>query len=124
VNQNDQYSHEGSRWVLYHGTSTARLKGILVEDGSLRRATVGDQKVALTTEKSVAEYFACNAVFADKHDHPNEESSAVVLVLNSEGLLALNYNLIPFSDPVWGDGECDWENEIECWTILSLWRRC
>jgi hypothetical protein len=114
VIQNDQHSYEGSRWVLYHGTSTARLKRIL-EDGRLRKATVGDQKIALTTERSVAEYFACNAVFGDRHDRPNEESSGVVLVLDGEGLLALNFDLAEFRDPIWGDGECNWENEIECW---------
>jgi hypothetical protein len=104
--------------VLYHGTSSARLKGIL-EDDRLRRATVGDQKIALTTERSVAEYFACNAVFADKHDRPGEDSSAVVLTLDGEGLLALNYDLVQCSDPVWGEGECDWENEIECWDDIE-----
>jgi len=40
-------------------------------------------------------------------------------VLDGEGLLVLNYNLVPFSDPVWGDGECDWENEIECWDDIK-----
>ena len=104
--------------MLYHGTSTARLKRIL-EDGRLRKATVGDQKIALTTERSVAEYFACNAVFADKHDHPDAESSPVVLVLDGAGLLVLNYKLVPFSDPIWGDGECEWENEIECWDDIE-----
>jgi hypothetical protein len=118
VKQNEQDVYEGSRWVLYHGTSTARLKRIL-EDGRLRKATVGDQKISLTTERSVAEYFACNAVFADKHDHPDEESSPVVLVLDGEGLLAFNYNLVPFSDPYWRDGESDWENEIECWDDIE-----
>jgi hypothetical protein len=43
----------------------------------------------------------------------------VVLVLDGEGLLALNYNLVPFSDPYWGEGECDWENEIECWDDIE-----
>lgn len=118
MKQNEQHVYEGSRWTLYHSTSTARLKRILA-DGRLRRATSGDQKIALTTERCVAEYFACNAVFADKHDHPDEESSPVVLVLDGEGLLALNYSLLPFSDPVWGEGECDWENEIECWDDIE-----
>ena len=113
VKQNEKHLYEGSRWVLYHGTSTARLKQILGED-RLRKATAGDQKVALTTERSVAEYFACNAVFADKHDRPDQDSTGVVLVLDREGLLALNYDLAEFRDPIWGDGECDWENEIEC----------
>jgi hypothetical protein len=118
VKQNEECLYAGSRWVLYHGTSTARLKHIL-EDGRLRRASIGDQKIALSPERSVAEYFACNAVFADKHDHPDEESSPVVLALDGEGLLADNYNLVPFSDPCWGDGECDWENEIECWDDIE-----
>lgn len=39
----------------------------------------------------------------------------MLLVLDGEGLLALNYNLVAFSDPVWGEGECDWENEVACW---------
>jgi hypothetical protein len=118
VKQNEQHFDEASRWVLYHGTSTARLKPILAED-RLRKATSGDQKIALTTERSVAEYFACNAVFGDRHDRPNEESSGVVLVLDREGLLALNYDLAEFRDPIWGDGECDWENEIECWDDIE-----
>jgi hypothetical protein len=118
VNQNERHVYDGSRWVLYHGTSTARLKRIL-EDGRLRRATTGDQKIALTTERSVAEYFACNAVFADKHDRPDQESSPVVLVLDGAGLLADNYKLVPFSDPIWGDGECAWENDIECWDDIE-----
>ena len=66
-----------------------------------------DQKIALTTERSVAEYFACNTVSADKRNDPEEESGPVVLVLNGEGLLARNYNLVPFSDPYWGEGKCD-----------------
>jgi hypothetical protein len=119
MNQNEQYLYEGSRWVLYHGTSTARLQRIRTA-GRLRRATSGDQKVALTTERSVAEYFACNAAWADKHDRPpSADSSGVVLVLDGEGLLALNYNLTPFSDPIWGEGACDWENEIECWDDIE-----
>jgi hypothetical protein len=117
VKQNEQHLDEGSRWVLYHGTSTARLKHILVED-RLRRATIGDQKIPLT-KRSVAEYFGCNAVFGDKHDHPEEESTGVVLVLDGEELLALNYDLAEFRDPFWGDGECDWENEIECWDDIE-----
>jgi hypothetical protein len=118
VKQNEQHLDEGSRWVLYHGTSTARLKLILGEN-RLRKATSCDRKIALTTERSVAEYFVCNAVFADKHDRPEEKSSAVVLVLDGEGLLSLNYDLAEFRDPIWGDGECDWENEIECWDDIE-----
>jgi hypothetical protein len=69
----------------------------------LRRATVGDRKIALTTERSVAESFACHAVFADKRDRPDQDSTGVVLVRDGEGLLALNYDLAEFRDPIWGD---------------------
>jgi hypothetical protein len=120
VRQNEQHLYEGTRWALYHGTSTARLKRIL-EEGRLTRQGIGEQKISLTTERSVAEYFACNAVFGDTHDHPEEESSPVVLVLDGEALLALNYNLVPFSDTYWGEGECDWETRSRVGTTLSLW---
>ena len=115
---NGRKLEKGPRWVLHHGTSTRRLRGILKED-LLRTSKTGDAKIALTTERSVAEYFACNAVFGDRHDHPDEESSPVMLVLDGEGLLALNYDLTGFSDPVWGEGECDWENEIACWDDID-----
>ena len=101
MKQNDQQLYEATSWILYHGTSTARLNRIL-EDGRLRRSPFGDQKIALTTERSVAEYFACNAVSGEKYDNPGEESSPVVLVLDGEGLLELNYNLVSFSDPILG----------------------
>jgi hypothetical protein len=118
VNQNEQHVYDGSRWVLYHGTSTARLKSIL-RDGRLRASGTGDPKISLTTERSVAEYWACHAVFGDRRDRPGEDSSEVVLVIDGEGLLELNYDLSAFSDPIWGDGECDWENEIECWDDIE-----
>jgi hypothetical protein len=97
--------------VLYHGTSTARLKRIL-RDGRLRASRTDDPKVSLTTERSFAEYWACLAVFGDRRDRPGEDS-------NGEGLLELNYDLSGFSDPVWGEGECDWENEIACWDNIE-----
>lgn len=123
MNQIEQHRYNGSRWVLYHGTSTARLKRIL-EDGRLRKATVGDQKIALTTERSVAEYFACNAVFADKHDRPDQESSPVVLALDGEGLLADNYDLVSFSDPIWGEGDATGKTRSSAGTTSSPWTRC
>jgi hypothetical protein len=43
MKQKEQHLYDGSRWVLYHGTSTARLKRIL-EDGRLRRATRGAKR--------------------------------------------------------------------------------
>jgi len=113
MRQDKQHVLRASRWVLYHGTSSYRLKEIQREN-RLRLPQVGDEKISLTTEHSVAEYFACNAVFGDRHDHPVEESHPVLLVLDGEGLLTLGYELEGFSDDCWGDGECDWENEIAC----------
>jgi hypothetical protein len=115
---NERPVGEGSRWVLYHGTSTARLKRIC-QEGRLRTSQPGDPKIALTTERSVAEYFACVAVSGDRHDRPDEESSGVVLVLDGEGLIALNYDLLEFRDHIWGEGECDCENEIACWNDIE-----
>jgi hypothetical protein len=79
----------------------------------------GRPEIALTTERSVAEYFACVAVFADRRDRPDEESSGVVLVLDGEGLIALNYDLSEFRDHIWGGGKCDWGNEIACWDDIE-----
>lgn len=95
-----------SRWVLYHGTSTSRLNSILKED-RLRISNPGDPKISLTTERSVAEYWACHAVFGDRHDRSDKESKAVVLVLDCEKLLAAGYDLTEFRDDIWGEGECD-----------------
>jgi hypothetical protein len=53
----------------------------------------------------------------DKHDHPDKESSPVVLVLDSAGLLARNYNLLSVIRS--GARGCDWENEIECWDDIE-----
>jgi hypothetical protein len=75
-----------------------------------------DQKISLTTERSVAEYFACNAVFGDQYDRLSEKTEPVVLVLDGEGLVALQYDLEGWT----GDGEeCDWENEIACFHAID-----
>jgi hypothetical protein len=104
--------------ILYHGTSTYRLKSIQCEN-CLRVSQPGEPKVSLTTERRVAEYFACNMVFADRHDHPDEQSHPVILVLDGDGLDELLYDLEPFSDDIYGDGKCDWEKEIACWDDID-----
>lgn len=104
-----------SRWILYHGTSSYRQTQIL-RDNRLNLAQSGDPKLSLTPERSVAEYFACNAVSGDLYDHPREASEPVLLVLDGEGLVALMYALEDYT----GDGEeCDWENEIACWQPID-----
>jgi hypothetical protein len=115
---NERGVNDRSRWLLHHGTSTARLKSILKED-RLRISNPGDPKVSLTTVRSVAEYWACFAVFGDRHNRADEKSSGVILVLDGEKLLARGYDLTEFRDDIWGEGECDWENEIACWNDID-----
>ena len=55
----------------------------------------------------------------DRHDHPDDESDPVVLTIDGEYLYDLLYDLGSYSDPVWGDGECHWENEIACWDNIA-----
>jgi hypothetical protein len=102
-----------SRWILYHGTTTLRLKQIRQEN-ALRVSCTGDPKVALTPDRSVAEYFSFIAVAGDQHDRPGEITRPVILVLDGEAL-ALRHTMEAYSDNFWGKGECDWENEIACW---------
>jgi hypothetical protein len=104
-------------WPLYHGTSTHRLQGILRENCLRVSETGDDHKVALTPDRSVAEYFAHVAVLGDRDLHriPEEKTRPVVLELDGDGLIEENYDLQHHSDPVWGEGECDWEQEIACW---------
>ena len=104
-----------SRWILYHGTSSYRLTQIL-NDNRLNLAQSGAPKLSLTPERSVAEYFACNAVSGDRRDHPREESEPVLLALDGEGLMALMYALEDDTDE--GE-EYEWENEIACWDPID-----
>ena len=75
------------------------------------------RKLALTPDRQVAEYFAHLAAgpYGDGRNAPGEESKPVVLVLDGEGLALFNYDLRTYSDPCWGEGGCDWENEIACY---------
>ena len=88
-----------SRWILYHGTSSYRLDQIL-RANRLNPSQIGPEtrQVSLTPERSVAEYFACNAVLGDalgdEHDHPHVETEPVVLVLDGEGLVALHCTIL------------------------------
>jgi hypothetical protein len=98
--------------VLYHGTSTRRLKSIIAEQ-RLRIPPCGVRKVSMTTNFSVAEYFAFLAVMGDWSEHPESASGGAVLGLDGDKLRR-RHGLRRFKDPVWGKGECDWENEYAC----------
>jgi hypothetical protein len=88
----------------------------ILNENRLQVSRPGTPKLSLTPERSVAEYFACNAVCGDQRDHPREESRPVLLVLDGEGLVALTYDLEDYT----GDGEeCEWENEIACWSAID-----
>jgi len=91
----------------------------MLKEDRLRTSSPANPKIALTTERSVAQYWACVSVFSDSRDHSGEESAAVVLVLDGARLLTHNYDLTEFSDDFWGEGECDWENEIACWDDIG-----
>ena len=106
--------------ALYHGTSTHRLKGILREN-CLRVSETGDDKVALTPDRAAAEYFAHLAVVGDRELHgiPEDETHQVVLEFDGDALIEEGYDLQRYSDPVWGEGECDWEKEIACWQDIK-----
>ena len=94
--------------VLYHGTSQARRESIL-RDGMIRRAQSGPAKVALTNSVDVAAYWAALAADTDRQDGRGD-GAAVVLCVDADQVSAEVY-----SDPIWGDGECDWEREVAVW---------
>jgi hypothetical protein len=76
-------------------------------------SATSDPTLALTTERCVAEYWACHASLADRRDRPDEESNPVVLVLNGERLLEEDCALALFDD-FWGDEEDDVNYGIAC----------
>lgn len=82
--------------------------------------------MGLTTELSVAEFFACVSAVADRSSpgpygtdvDPN--SAPVVIVLEGLGLLELNYELSECLDGFPHFAFRDWENEIACWKDIRL----
>lgn len=114
MQQQEQRITHPARWILFHGTSSCRLRKIQREN-RLRVSPEGPPKVALTTERSVSDYFAWTAMYDDLYNHPGEESHPVVLALDGEKLLARGYNLTSYCDLQEGQGMRDWENELGCW---------
>jgi len=99
--------------ILYHGTSKLRLKQILEED-CLRTTTANMPRVCLSSKYEPALYFANLSAWTDT-------SSPFVIRLKAEDLLDNMYVLTPYSDPFYGEGECDWEYEVSiCEDIYPL----
>jgi len=92
---------------IYHGTSQHRYEQML-KDGFIVPAPIGEPHVSFSTERKVAEYFA--HISANWSDDP--VTKRAILVFDTEQLEADGFTLHPFSSPVWGEGECDWECEI------------
>jgi hypothetical protein len=90
--------------LLFHGTSKVRFDKILAEN-RLGTASCGDPAVCMTYELSPAEYWANLSAEVDT-------SVPIVIHLDVSALLKNGYVLTPYSDPVWGEGKCDWECEV------------
>ena len=113
--------------VLFHGTSMSRWRSIQ-QDGRLRLPTSGDLKISLTTDFGVAVYWAklasasdgtvaeCRAALAAIANR----KAGVVLVLSHSALETSGHWLTEFNDDFWGEGECDWEQEIACWSDIDI----
>ena len=128
MRQNEEHLYEGSGWVLYQGTTTYRLRSIL-KDGRLSRQGIGEQKISLTRERSVAEYWACVSTSADRSSRnripQGQDAVPTILVLDGEKLLALGYKLVPFSDTYHGQGNAIGKTRSRVGTgLLSTWMKC
>ena len=89
--------------ILYHGTSKRRLYKILEQD---RLRAIGPKPaVCFTTRIGPARYWGHVSARAD-------QSEPFVLRFNAKLLLEAGFTLMPFSDPCWGTGACDWEREV------------
>jgi hypothetical protein len=104
--------------ALFHGTSTPRWRSIQ-QSGVLRLPTSGDLKISLTTDRGVAEYFADLAAWTDRTDRLGD-GPGVIIVLSRSALEASGHRLTEFRDDFWGDGECDWEEELACWSDIDI----
>jgi hypothetical protein len=102
--------------MLYHGTSTPRLK-LILEENCLRRQGFGgfpSPKVSFTALRYIAEHFAHMAVCGDRHDASvgkgipdGANAMPVVMVFDAEAL-ADKYTLVLYNEP----GIFDWEFEL------------
>jgi hypothetical protein len=97
---------------LYHGTTAKRLAKIEA-DGTIRIAPIGVAVVSMTATPEIAAFFA-------KVSNDYDKSKPVILEIDDEALIRDGFVLEPFSDPIWGEGSCDWEQETICETDIPF----
>ena len=93
--------------LLYHGTSKLRLDKILAEN-RLRAMSHRDSAICTSTKLYPAKYWANLSAWTD-------ESEPVIIKLDVKLLFDGGYTLTPYSDPIYGESECDWEREVDIW---------
>ena len=96
--------------TLYHGTSKWRLHAIMAEN-RLRGFSIDIPAVSTSDKIEPALYWANRTAWLDTSD-------PVLIRLNSDKLLAKQYVLDRYSDPIFGEGKCDWESEIRVSGII------
>jgi len=105
--------------ILFHGTTARRWQGIQ-EDRLLRVAPLGVNAVSMSDDPRVALYFARMAVYVELSERLGLNAEPIILAVDAKALLSEGYKLERFSDPIWGQGNCDWEREVVCWTDVPL----
>ena len=103
--------------VLYHGTSVPRWLSIQ-GDGWFQLPVSGDPKVSLTPDRAVAEYWADLASRTDASE--GRGNGSIIIELSMIALDRAGYLLTEFCDDIWGENQCDWEQEIACWSPIAL----
>ena len=98
---------------LYHGTSSYYHE-MIKADGVLRCAPHGDQHVSFSRDKSIAAKAAQTSVDIVNSDF-DANATPVILKTSSEALKGAGLRHALFSSMVWGEGNCDHEQEIACY---------
>src|SRR3954451_4292516 len=75
--------------------------------------------MSLATDRSFAKYWPELASITDGKAGRGE-GPGVILVLSHSALATSGHWLTEFSDDVWGEGECDWEREVACWSDIEI----
>lgn len=105
---------------LYHGTSIRAALRIL-QHGRILLPEYGNAVISTSPDRSVSEYWADLQAQCDEREavggragkmlEASLGSRGAIFTLSRSGLLAAGLRPTEFSDPCWGEGECDWEQE-------------